>query len=440
MSFISITPCVRLSEYGMAQHWHGMVRQAWLHPVPVGVAVGAQLRASTWAPGEDTAPVMHLDVGAPRVHVGPIRSSWHSGDTLTPPCRAAALGAAAVLHHQLLCDVPHLLCTVQPSPRESALQGAEPHRLLPGPAAGRAADRGYHRCHPGGCHHVRLCALCMVRVPAVCSQQAQLSCSCVGSMGQAGVLAQGAGCPCYDFCLSPGHSNEASYLAEVFGPLWMVKVYSFEFKKPSCCFCCPEKMEEELRGGCRGLLVGGQSLGLQEPPWPGALPGTEQTCEQAEEPARDQCIIQDERDKVVYSYSAFHFVFFLASLYVMMTLTNWFRYIHCSCPALLALAPLPSCSCSPASTVTPSITTLQCHHPASSDPHPFELRLQWFTPLHPSAPGCAITEPVPAGKRPALHPQTSTTSNNSSLALQGVRLGSCRARGSPGRWDAPRAM
>ncbi|XP_065544536.1 serine incorporator 4 isoform X3 [Lathamus discolor] len=93
--------------------------------------------------------------------------------------------------------------------------------------------------------------------------------------------------------------NEASYLAEVFGPLWMVKVYSFEFKKPSCCFCCPEKMEEELRG-------------------------TEQTREQAEEPAREQCIIQDERDKVVYSYSAFHFVFFLASLYVMMTLTNWF--------------------------------------------------------------------------------------------------------------------
>ncbi|XP_068059506.1 serine incorporator 4 isoform X5 [Anomalospiza imberbis] len=95
--------------------------------------------------------------------------------------------------------------------------------------------------------------------------------------------------------------NEASYLAEIFGPLWMVKVYSFEFKKPSCCFCCPEKMEEELRG-------------------------TDQTCEHVEENARGQFIIQDEQDRVVYSYSAFHFVFFLASLYVMMTLTNWFSY------------------------------------------------------------------------------------------------------------------
>ncbi|CAN8187230.1 unnamed protein product [Coccothraustes coccothraustes] len=92
--------------------------------------------------------------------------------------------------------------------------------------------------------------------------------------------------------------NEASYLAEVFGPLWMVKVYSFEFKKPSCCFCCPEKMEEELRGECSVL----------------------------EESAGGQFIIEDEQDRVVYSYSAFHFVFFLASLYVMMTLTNWFSY------------------------------------------------------------------------------------------------------------------
>jgi len=43
--------------------------------------------------------------------------------------------------------------------------------------------------------------------------------------------------PCVTlFCVSLVNSNEASYLAEVFGPLWMVKVYSFEFKvsNPIC--------------------------------------------------------------------------------------------------------------------------------------------------------------------------------------------------------------
>ncbi|POI25788.1 hypothetical protein CIB84_010463 [Bambusicola thoracicus] len=141
--------------------------------------------------------------------------------------------------------------------------------------------------------------------------------------------------------------NEASYLAEVFGPLWMIKVYSFEFKKPSCCFCCPEKMEEELRGECRmGASRSGGGCSntqpwvpvsdargvdedsVQELPSPCTPSGAaqEQTCEQEEEPAGGQCVFQDERDRVVYSYSAFHFVFFLASLYVMMTLTNWFSY------------------------------------------------------------------------------------------------------------------
>ncbi|MGH0128228.1 UNVERIFIED_CONTAM: hypothetical protein FKN15_044940 [Acipenser sinensis] len=71
--------------------------------------------------------------------------------------------------------------------------------------------------------------------------------------------------------------NEASYLAEMFGPFWMIKVYRYEFQ-----------VDEDNKGG--------------------------------------QKVIHNETDRVAYSYSFFHFVFFLASLYVMMTLTNWFSY------------------------------------------------------------------------------------------------------------------
>lgn len=45
-----------------------------------------------------------------------------------------------------------------------------------------------------------------------------------------------------------------------------------------------------------------------------------------EKTAGGQNVKYDERDGTIYSYCYFHFVFFLGSLYVMMTVTNWFHY------------------------------------------------------------------------------------------------------------------
>uniref|UniRef100_A0A8D0AA27 Serine incorporator 5 n=1 Tax=Sander lucioperca TaxID=283035 RepID=A0A8D0AA27_SANLU len=39
-----------------------------------------------------------------------------------------------------------------------------------------------------------------------------------------------------------------------------------------------------------------------------------------------QNVVYDEREATIYTYSYFHTVFFLGSLYVMMTVTNWFHY------------------------------------------------------------------------------------------------------------------
>lgn len=47
----------------------------------------------------------------------------------------------------------------------------------------------------------------------------------------------------------------------------------------------------------------------------------------SEESTGPRRVEDNEQDMVQYSYSFFHFMLFLASLYIMMTLTNWYRSV-----------------------------------------------------------------------------------------------------------------
>ncbi|KAJ8285496.1 hypothetical protein GJAV_G00027450 [Gymnothorax javanicus] len=76
-----------------------------------------------------------------------------------------------------------------------------------------------------------------------------------------------------------------------------------ENERARCCFCFPEDDDDDY--------------------------------EDEDKKGGGQNVKYDERFGTVYSYSYFHFIFFLGSLYVMMTVTNWFHYDNAKIERLL---------------------------------------------------------------------------------------------------------
>ncbi|KAG8505354.1 Serine incorporator 4, partial [Galemys pyrenaicus] len=118
-------------------------------------------------------------------------------------------------------------------------------------------------------------------------------------------------CVLFAWCIKVSrNSNEVSYLAEVFGPLWIIKVYSYEFqsaKEHSSTFTKVGEGKRCLSSRARSSssLTPEQRAGAARPSDQEASPAP---------PVQAQ--------HLSYNYSALHFIFFLASLYVMVTLTD----------------------------------------------------------------------------------------------------------------------
>lgn len=132
-----------------------------------------------------------------------------------------------------------------------------------------------------------------------------------------------------------------SYTRPIFSKGKLSKLASSHYlvlQKPSLCFCCPRTVEpedgessEHLRNG--STLLSARALKSIPRSWgrevSAALLLTSTSLGQSSRarPADQETspAAQVQSQHLAYSYSAFHFTFFLASLYVMVTLTNWFR-------------------------------------------------------------------------------------------------------------------